>query len=46
MGQINEGNPKIEEILTRISFDETESPIVRHEGILAFYEIKKDKELL
>lgn len=46
LGQINDGSDIITKILTRVSFDEEESAIVRHEAILAFYEIKKDEKLM
>ncbi len=42
-GQITNGEQCIKDALRQNSVDETEHPVVRHEAILAFYEITEDE---
>jgi deoxyhypusine monooxygenase len=42
LGQIFCGEQELREILQATCYDETENPVVRHEAILAFYEIAQD----
>lgn len=46
MGQINEGDACIQDILKEVSLDTTEHPVVRHEAILSFYGITDDEEFI
>lgn len=46
LGQIYSGEQELCEILKKTCYDETEDPIVRHEAILAFYDIAQDPELI
>ena len=46
MGQINEGDACIQDILKEVSLDTTEHPVVRHEAILSFYDITDDEEFI
>ena len=32
--------------MKKVCYDETEDPVVRHEAILAFYDIVQDQELI
>lgn len=43
LGQVNNNEACIHEALKKSSVDETEHPVVRHEAILAFYDITKDE---
>lgn len=46
LGQVYEGEQELCDILKTTCYDETENPVVRHEAILAFYDIIKDQELI
>lgn len=46
MGQINEGDQCIQDILKEVSLDTTEHPVVRHEAILSFYDITEDENFI
>ena len=46
LGQIYESDKYIVDTLKQVCYDDTEHPVVRHEAILAFWEIAKDEELV
>lgn len=46
LGQINNNDTCIHEALKNASLDESEHPVVRHEAILAFYDITKDEAFM
>lgn len=45
-GQINEGDPLIQDTLKTLSLDVSEHPVVRHEAILSFYDVTKDESFI
>jgi len=46
MGQIYNQEDFIKKTLNEVSLDETEVNIVRHEAILAYYDIEQDNSLM
>lgn len=46
LGQVYEGEEYIRDILKGVCYDEEEHPVVRHEAILAFWDIVQDQELV
>lgn len=46
LGQIYEGEEYVRNILKDVCYDEEEHPVVRHEAILAFWDIAQDEELV